>query len=300
MQYDPPDSPYRRAADRMVVAYDLIQKKQFREALDILNTAIVIAPTYPLAYKLRAVVFDNLNLNEQAEADRMRERELAATEGYPVADVVDGIATITMRRVGGRGGGVARRRPPRSTSAVIGGLVSPAIFGILMLIGVIAAGLGGVMLALDSLDDDNGITVFNPDGNPTPTAAAASETPTPTEENTPEPAVDIEGSPYSLSSIVDAWEADGLTVTNNGAAEGFGGFDITPTDITTSGGGHFAVFIYDDASSTAADWIITNSATARDGRSHPSAQSIWFNVNVIVVVLTTTDGAFDAFVNMTP
>jgi hypothetical protein len=302
MQYDPPDSPYRRAADRMVAAHQLIKQHHYREALDILNTAIVIAPAYPLAYGLRAQVFDALGLYEQAEADRQRERQIAATDGYPVADVVDGVATITMRRVGGRGGAgaIARRERRRTTGQRIGSVVSPAIFGILMLIGVLAAGLGGVLLAIDSLDDDNGVTVFNPDDSPTPTAAAATETPSPTEEPTAEPTTDITGSPYSLSSLTESWEDVGLTVTVNGSADGFEGFDNAPTDVTTSGGGHFAVFIYDEASATASDWTIGDGITATAGRSHPLSQSIWYNANVIAVVLSDAPGAFDAFVNMVP
>lgn len=302
MEYDPPDTPYRRAADRMVAAHDLITRQRFREALDILNTAIVIAPAYPLAYKLRAVVFDHLGLREQAQADRARERELAASEGYPVADVVDGIATITMRRVGRKGGGIARREPRRPASAVIGGFLSPAIFGILMLIGVIAAGLGGVLLALDSLDGNGNGAVLRPSEGPSPTVAGATETPAPTEAPTPEPTVDVEGSPFSLSSVTGAWEDAGFTVTGNGPATGFEGFDNSATSISLSGGGDFAVFVYEDASSTSADWVIGGAGTPdpQPGRSFPPSQSVWFNRNIIVVVFSSVGGAFEAFVDMVP
>lgn len=304
MEYDPPDSPYRRAADRMAAAHQLITRERFREALDILNTAIVIAPTYPLAYKLRAVVFDNLGLTAQAEADRLRERELAATEGYPVADVVDGIATITMRRVARRGGGITKREPARSTSQVVGGLLSPAIFGILMLVGVIIAGIGGVLLAIDSLDDNGGGTVLRPGDNASPTVAGATETPTATttEEPTPEPIVDVDGTPFSLSSVTGAWEDAGFSVTSNGPAEGFEGFENNATSIGLSGGGDFAVFVYEDASAASSDWIISGSGVpeAQPGRDFPPSQSVWFNRNIIVVVLSGVAGAFEAFVDMTP
>lgn len=298
MEYEPPDSPYRRAADRMVVAYDLIIRQRFREALDILNTAIVIAPTYPFAYKLRAIVFDNLGLAAQAEADRLRERDLAATEGYPVADVVNGIATITMRLA--RSGRVSRRKA-RPSGSLADRILNPAVYGIVMLIGVIAVGIGGVLLAIDTLGDDNGSSVLRPSLGASPTVAAATETPAVTEEPAPEPAPDITGSPYSLSSVTNAWENAGLAVTNNGPDDTFEGFDNTATSFSVSGG-DFTVFIYEDASSTSTDWIISGTGVpdAQPGRTFPPAQSVWFNANVIVVVFSTVNGAFEAFVSMTP
>lgn len=299
MEYEPPDSPYRRAADRMVVAHDLIGKQRFREALDILNTAIVIAPTYPLAYSLRAVVFDNLGLTAQAEADRQRERQLAATEGYPVADVVGGVATITMRRA--RSGRVSRRET-RPAGSLANRILSPTLFGILLLIGVLAVGLGGVLLAIDTLGDGNGNAALSPSFGASPTVAGAAETPVPTEEPTAEPTAEITGSPYSLSSVVKAFEDAGFTVTNNGPTDGFEGFENTATGLTTPGGGDFGVFVYEDASSTATDWIISGTGVpdAQSGRTFPTSQSVWFNANIIVVVFSNVGGAFEAFVAMVP
>lgn len=298
MEYEPPDSPYRRAADRMVVAHDLISKQRFREALDILNTAIVIAPTYPLAYALRAVVFDNLNLGAQAEADRLRQRQLAVTEGYPVADVVNGVATITLRLRGGR----VSRRPAKESATGIGRLLSPAAFGVLMLVGIIAVGLGAVLLAIDTLDNGSGSAVLRPSERASPTVAGATETPAPTEEPTPDPTADITGSPYSLSSVITAWENAGFTVTNNGPAEGFEGFGNTATSISLSGGGEFAVFVYEDASSTSNDWIISGGGVPdpQPGHTFPTSQSTWFNANIIAVAFTSVAGAFEAFVNIVP
>ena len=302
MEYDPPDSPYRRAADRMTAVHDLITKQRFREALDILNTAIVIAPTYPLSYAMRAIVFESLGLHEQAQADRERERQIAATDGYPVADVVDGIATITMRRVGRRGSGIARREPAPTTGERVGRVLSPAIFGILMLVGVIAAGAGGVMLALDSIDNGNGNAVLRPTEVPTPAAAAATETPASTEEPAPEPPADVTGSPYSLSSLTSAWEDAGLSVTVEGPTDGASGFMNAATDVST-GSGEFAVFVYEDATSATEDWIFSGTASPepRDGRTLRPNESIWFNANMIVVVWSYLGGPeFDAFVDMTP
>lgn len=299
MEYDPPDTPYRRAADRMSEAYALIKRQSYREALDILNTAIVIAPNYPLAYALRAIVFDHLGLPEQAEADRQRERQIASTDGYPVADIVDGIATITMRRVGR---GEMRRRQPAGGGSLVG-VLSPAIFGILMLIGVTAAGAGGVMLALDSINGDNGATVLVPTTAPSPTAAGATQTPdTSTEAPTEDPTdPDVTGSPYSLSSLRRTWENAGLDVTVEGPAEEFEGFSIEATDVSVSGGGQYSVFIYEDAASAGDDWIIGDgSPQPRAGRSFPTSLSVWFNANVIVVVWSDVPGGFDAFLNMTP
>lgn len=299
MDYEPADSPYRRAADQMVAAHDLITKQRFRQALDILNTAVVIAPTYPLAYALRAVVFDNLNLADQADADRARERQLAATEGYPVADVVDGVATITMRRV--RSGEVSLRDSSADRSG-IGRFLTPAILAVLMLIGLAAVGLGGVLLAVDNFGDGNGSNVLRPGDGPSPTVAGSVETPAPTDGPASEPAADIPGSPYSLSSVTGAWEDAGFTVTNAGAADGFEGFENDPVSNSLSGGGDFAVFVYEDSAAAASDWIFSGGAVPdpQPGRTFPARQSVWFNANVVVVVFNSVDGAFDAFVNMTP
>jgi hypothetical protein len=299
MQYEPPDSPYRRAADQMVAAHELIMKQRFREALDILNTAIVIAPSYPLAYALRAIVFDNLGLAAQADADRARERQLAAIEGYPVADVVDGVATITMRRV--RSGGVSQREP-RAGGSGIARVLTPAVLGILMLIGIGAVGLGGVLLVTDALENGDGNTVLNPNGEAMPTVAGSTETPSPTDEPTPDSSADIVGSPYSLSSATGAWQDAGFIVTNGGTADGFDGFEQDPVSITLSGGGDFAVFVYEDSAAASRDWIISGASVPdpQPGRSAPISESVWFNANMIVVVFSSVGGAFEAFVDMVP
>jgi hypothetical protein len=66
---------------RIAAARRLIDRRRYREALDVINDAIRIDPRKTDSFHLRSVVFENLGLYPQAEADRRRAAELEGLDG---------------------------------------------------------------------------------------------------------------------------------------------------------------------------------------------------------------------------
>jgi hypothetical protein len=62
---------------RIAAARRLIDRRRYREALDILNDAIRFDPRKTDSFQLRALVFENLGLLPQAYADRQRAADLS-------------------------------------------------------------------------------------------------------------------------------------------------------------------------------------------------------------------------------
>lgn len=303
MPDDPPTDPLVRASDCIEDAHGLIARGRFEDALESLNEAIAIAPDHPLAYARRAEVFDQLGLEPQAEADRQRTQHLAATVGYPVSPIVDGAAQISMRR----SGDTSHSRRFGGASSALSGSALSAFFTVLFVAGIVAAVIGGVMIAITAFDDD-GPPSFVSDsvtGAPTPSATA---TPIPTATPTPQPSLLFTGSPYSLFSVQSAWSEAGFSVTVGDVASDLSGFGAAATDVTiTLEGGEieFAVFVYPDRDAPQEDWdlVIGQRPAPKIGRTLPDHFSVWWNANIIALVRSVaadSAGALDAFLNMTP
>src|SRR5437867_10242357 len=82
------DDPHiQAAARRNALALKLLAQGRQREALGALNEAIRIAPAYPHTYANRALVFEQMALPLQAEAEREHARELAAAAGYSEEEI---------------------------------------------------------------------------------------------------------------------------------------------------------------------------------------------------------------------
>ncbi len=195
MDNDPADNPRRRASDRISDAQDLISRGRFEKALEILNEAIAIAPDHPLAYTRRAEVFDALGLDPQAQADRERAKRLAASGGYPGSEEEAATETLTASPE------PAIDRSPRRSLFSDG--VAPVAFTVLLIGGVIAAVIGGIVIALDAFDDDGRPPLVTSPVTDTPTPGPTG-TPALTKAPTPQPSALTDGSPYSLSSVQNA------------------------------------------------------------------------------------------------
>ncbi len=130
---------------------------------------------------------------------------------------------------------------------------------------------------------------------------APTRTPRPTTVVTPSPTPGlpaVSGSPLSLSNLETAWKAKGLTLFSEGGAKGFGGQAVTPSAVRAERGADsavLAVLIYPNGSVVKQDWNLSAGAapSPTDGRSVPPRQSIWWNQNV-VVVLVSGDSAIAA------
>jgi len=130
---------------------------------------------------------------------------------------------------------------------------------------------------------------------------AASATPEPTTGATPSPTPGlpaVNGSPLSLSTLETAWKAKGLTLFSEGAGKGFSGQAVVPAAVRARRGEESAlidVLVYPNGGAVKADWNLGSgsSPSPTDGRSMPASQSVWWNQNV-VVVLVSGDAAIAA------
>jgi hypothetical protein len=114
----------------------------------------------------------------------------------------------------------------------------------------------------------------------------------------------VNGSPFSLSTLENAWKAKGLTLFSGGGAPGFSGMSLTPAAVQAQRGDDsaaLAVLIYPNSNALKEDWQISAGAAPvpQGGRSIPSHESIWWNQNAVVVLLSgspaVANDAKDAF-----
>jgi hypothetical protein len=282
--------PQRLAAIKNAEAMRLVARGRLREALRALNDAIYSAPEYPHSYANRALVFERLGLNPQAESDRRRAQDLARSAGYAEDEVFAPPRLPAQRAAAAprvhrtRTGRAATRRPGIAETAVVG----VAILGLV-------ATVVGIFLAMGNLDtteinfdpfDFEAFRASEPD------QATATATPEPTPEPTPPPVTPapevLNGNPYSFSTLEEAWKSKGLTVTVGAVNQGFTGFSVTPFDVTLSRGGASAlvfVAIYRDRNGPSQEWNLSGSGPAPSGgRKAPAHERGWYNSNVIVLL----------------
>jgi hypothetical protein len=100
-----------------------------------------------------------------------------------------------------------------------------------------------------------------------------------------------------------------MTVTGGAAASGFNGFSLAPTSVSVSQSGSSAdtaVFVYQDSAAPAQDWtlVVGERPAAKAGRTVPPHFTIYWNTNVVVVVLDDPGalgaGLLDGILNMAP
>lgn len=201
-------------------------------------------------------------------------------------------------------------------SIIAVGSVAAVILGLLFLAGLISRSVSGdgssvtPDLSFDSVVNSTvgGVIDLLPsafsDGTAGPTTEqpsveARTPTPAPTPSPTPAPTVDpatVQGNPLSLSSLTSAWEAKGMKPTVLLAnSETYRGFSRTPAYIQLKNNGRsmeLAVFVYPNRSAITDDWNTPTGQrpSPKDGRNLPGHQSLWWNKNTVVVVLTDPDG----------
>jgi len=311
MKKNPPEREIvQTAAYKNTLAANLLNRGKYRDALDSLNQAIQLAPSYPHSYATRARVFERMGLLPQADADRTKAADLAAEGGYDEDEVFGTAVAPPLAAVR-----LPRPRGPRSTPRIVfpTGFIAPmALFAILIV------GTGGAFLGVTALLRDTSIEapdIFGGIGfnasNDTPTAspqpsdsAAQTATPAPT----PIPPAATTGSPFSFTTLESAWRAKGVTPKLGTSASGFAGFKISPLDVTLSGPGsaQLAIFFYNTRDAPQQDWdlVAGQRPSPKSGRAIPGHSSIWWNGNVIVVVRSLSGDinapAFDAFINLSP
>jgi hypothetical protein len=170
---------------------------------------------------------------------------------------------------------------------------------VVLLLGVVVAGVtvfgawaafaGGIDINLDW----ESFRASSEDEGPAETA-----TPAPTTGATPSPTPGlpaVNGSPLSLSALETAWKAKGLTLFSEGGAKNFAGQAVTPNAVRARRGAEsalIAVLVYPNGSVVKADWNLGSgsSPSPTDGRSMPASQSVWWNQNVVVVLISGDAG----------
>jgi len=312
----------------------LTARGRLRDALNTLNEAIYTTPAYPHLYATRAIVFDRLGMFPQAEADRERALNLAREGGYteeevfaepeppsprprtprapPAPRTPPSLPHVQVPRVSMPRVGIPRVEMPRVT------LPPPGSRAELVVVLAAIGGLAGIVLVLfivgRALGDSNvNLNLFDfqsfqqptPSAEATPAPAPASATPPPA---TPPPEV-LAGSPYSFSSLQNAWQAKGLTVAAGALSAGFNGFKKSAFDVSlahTGGNASLSVLIYGSPDEPKEDWDLPSGSrpAPKEGRSVPSHETIWWNSNVIVVVRSSSGDAnnmaLEAFLGVTP
>jgi hypothetical protein len=184
------------------------------------------------------------------------------------------------------------RRPP--TGGRRGGDATP--FVIVLALGLFAFAAVGLFAVVPSIVDDVDVDLdfdtFNSPSEPTDAPAVTRTAAPPTASPSPTPGLpDVNGSPLSLSALETAWKAKGLTLFSGGGAGGFTGMAVTPAAVTAQRGedsAELAVLVYPNSNVTKQDWNLpTGSAPSpTDGRSAPAGESIWWNQNVVVILIS--------------
>jgi hypothetical protein len=124
--------------------------------------------------------------------------------------------------------------------------------------------------------------------------AVATATPRPTVQATPSPTPGlpaVSGSPLSLSNLETAWKGKSLTMFSEGTAKGFSGQAVVPNAVRAQRGAEsavLAVLIYPNGNVMKQDWNLSagSAPSTTDGRTVPARESVWWNQNVVVVLVS--------------
>jgi len=133
------------------------------------------------------------------------------------------------------------------------------------------------------------------DGGPVQVqTSTATPTPFVSPSPTPQPSLDpasVRGSPLSLQSLTSAWESKGLEATVTSAeSDRYTGFAQAPVRVVLAKSGQtieIAAFVYGGRDAIKDDWTTPTGErpSPKSGRSLPSHTSVWWNQNVVLVVL---------------
>ena len=332
MQFRSSEDTVRYAARRNADALKQAGRGKPHKALDLLNEAILVAPNYPDSFWNRAAVFDSLGMTVQAESDRKRAREL----GYdPDMDLESG-ADKPVRR---KESSLPRRKSPapKDESARKGlpsilstptalGLPSLSL-GMIGKIGIAVAVLGAVAVAVvlvflateDEGDGDGEQDPVASQARPTRTTQTAVPAPIVTDPIlptvdaptiSPEPALlsDI-GSPFTLESAQAIWEGAGIGMEVVALSDDWDDFSALAYDLELSRGVDLlmiSALVYRAREDIADDWLLVpgQRPQAREGRSLPEHDSIWYNQNVVLVIRSGSAplrmDAFESFISLDP
>lgn len=303
--------------DKNEAARTLLARGRLREALDALNQAVRIDPRYPVSYANRAEVFERLGMLPQAAADRQRAWELEAAAGSSTAAPpapppgAGGPQPASPAQPAGppqRPPAPGRSAPGIGVWASVADAVQRVPWGLMAMVGGAIVMIVAVVLAGSALigggGDGNG-AADTTTGTPTGQASGTA-TPTPTEAPSP---AGLEGRPFSFKELQKAWQAKSLVATAGAASAGFTGFSRNPVAVTLKRGADTAklsIFAYPSPQSVSDDWELTpgKAPVAKGARSLPAHRTIWWNQNIIVVMLTDSDeigrDALDAFLALSP
>jgi hypothetical protein len=165
-----------------------------------------------------------------------------------------------------------------------------------MALAVFAGAAFALVALVPSIVDDVNLDfdTFNssPDETGSPTEGPSGTTATAGPSPSPTPGLPaVNGSPFSLSTLENAWQAKGLTLFSGGGASGFSDLTLTPAAVRAERQGDtaaLAVLIYPNSDALKEDWQISSGAAPvpQEGRSIPSHESIWWNQNAVVVLLS--------------
>ncbi len=300
----------RRAEEKNAAAMRLLAKGKLREALNDLNDAIWIAPSYPRSYVNRADVFERLGMAPQADADRQRAQQLAPTAGQAdEGSVEEALPPAAASGAEASGSGSSGGRHP---SISIGGLLWPWMVRTVLGLVAVAAIAAGVLFGTGILDDgDSDVASFSsPSPSPTITATpTVVATPVPTATATATPIRLPVGNPFSFVDLQEEWEARDIVVAPGDLSAGYSGFSIAPLDVSLVRGNasmELSLFVYGNREGARGDWaLISGRAPApKEGRSLPDHGSVWWNRNMVVVTLSRTGDigfdALDGFLSLIP
>lgn len=314
MQDDPLQPGQEQIEESLLSARVQLFRGRYREALDLVNDTVLLAPNDPRAFLIRAAAFEGMELIPQADADIAHAQALCAGQNVDFDALVDELNQPPPKRE-------KRHRPPppprhRSRGAGIGEMA--IIVGFIIFLAVaVGAGTYIVIGSLNLNNGDNTGSAANPTSRAPDSTVVATDTPAPStpalSTRTPTSAASlpagVNGEPYSLSSVETAWEAEGLTVTAGSQVSGFSGFSIAPTAVNVSASGESsrtAVFVYDDAAATSEDWtlVLGERPQPNTGNTVPSHFTIYWNTNVVIVVLDDPgvigEDLLNGIINMTP
>lgn len=145
-------------------------------------------------------------------------------------------------------------------------------------------------------DDEGGQQVVLETSTPAPTVVA---TPSPTPLPSLDPA-SVKGSPLSLKLLTSSWEANGMKATVTAAEmDDYTGFAQPPVRVSLTKEAaaiDLAAFVYNGRDAIRDDWDTPSGErpSPKSGRSLPDHTSIWWNQNVVLVVLHDAGLSTDA------